>query len=72
MLGTHCERYYTNIVNDIIYSYFATGFCTTVVASPVDVVKTRFMNSPPGMYRGAANCALKMFGQEGFSAFYKG
>lgn len=48
------------------------GFCTTVVASPVDVVKTRYMNSKPGTYSGAANCAVQMFAKEGFNAFYKG
>ncbi|KAM9734099.1 dicarboxylate carrier UCP2-like [Menidia menidia] len=51
---------------------FAAGFCTTVVASPVDVVKTRFMNSVPGQYGGAINCALTMLVKEGPSAFYKG
>lgn len=51
---------------------FAAGFCTTIVASPVDVVKTRFMNSVPGQYGGAANCALTMLLKEGPSAFYKG
>ncbi|XP_015238558.1 PREDICTED: mitochondrial uncoupling protein 2-like [Cyprinodon variegatus] len=51
---------------------FAAGFCTTIVASPVDVVKTRFMNSVPGQYSGAVKCALTMLLQEGPSAFYKG
>ncbi|XP_063060567.1 mitochondrial uncoupling protein 2-like [Engraulis encrasicolus] len=51
---------------------FMAGFCTTVVASPVDVVKTRFMNSSAGQYRGAAACAIAMLQQEGLSAFYKG
>lgn len=51
---------------------FAAGFCTTIVASPVDVVKTRYMNSVPGQYCGAINCALTMLLQEGPSAFYKG
>uniref|UniRef100_A0A3Q3ABQ4 Dicarboxylate carrier UCP2 n=1 Tax=Kryptolebias marmoratus TaxID=37003 RepID=A0A3Q3ABQ4_KRYMA len=50
----------------------AGGFCTTVVTSPVDVVKTRFMNSVPGQYGGAVNCALTMLVKEGPSAFYKG
>jgi solute carrier family 25 uncoupling protein 8/9 len=50
----------------------ATGFCTTVVASPVDVVKTRYMNSTQGMYRSAVDCALRMLAQEGPAAFYKG
>ncbi|CAL8362484.1 unnamed protein product [Lota lota] len=51
---------------------FAAGFCTTVVASPVDVVKTRFMNSEPGRYDGAVRCALTMLRKEGPAAFYKG
>ncbi|XP_044058509.1 mitochondrial uncoupling protein 2-like [Siniperca chuatsi] len=51
---------------------FAAGFCTTVVASPVDVVKTRFMNSVPGQYSSATNCALTMLIKEGPASFYKG
>ncbi|XP_033491569.1 dicarboxylate carrier UCP2-like [Epinephelus lanceolatus] len=51
---------------------FGAGFCTTVVASPVDVVKTRFMNSTEGQYRSAINCALTMMRKEGPTAFYKG
>ncbi|CAG02946.1 unnamed protein product [Tetraodon nigroviridis] len=51
---------------------FGAGFCTTVVASPVDVVKTRFMNSGSGQYSSAVNCALTMLRQEGPTAFYKG
>lgn len=51
---------------------FSAGFCTTVVASPVDVVKTRFMNSGSGQYSSAINCALTMLRREGASAFYKG
>lgn len=43
-----------------------------MVASPVDVVKTRYMNSPPGQYRSPFDCMLKMVTQEGPTAFYKG
>ncbi|XP_055951927.1 dicarboxylate carrier SLC25A8-like [Argiope bruennichi] len=53
-------------------SAFAAGFCATVVASPVDVVKTRFMNSHHGQYAGALDCALKMFKEGGLTSFYKG
>ncbi|CAH1250358.1 UCP2 [Branchiostoma lanceolatum] len=53
-------------------SAFITGFVTTCVASPVDVVKTRFMNSRPGQYTGALDCAMKMFYEGGPMAFYKG
>lgn len=51
---------------------FGAGFCTTVVASPVDVVKTRFMNSGAGQYNSAINCAIIMVKNEGAKAFYKG
>ncbi|KAK2828468.1 hypothetical protein Q5P01_019502 [Channa striata] len=51
---------------------FGAGFCTTVVASPVDVVKTRFMNSGAGQYSSAISCALTMLRNEGPTAFYKG
>ncbi|XP_012250959.2 mitochondrial uncoupling protein 2-like [Athalia rosae] len=48
------------------------GLCTTLAASPVDVVKTRYMNSAPGEYKGALDTAVRMFAQEGPLAFYKG
>jgi solute carrier family 25 uncoupling protein 8/9 len=48
------------------------GFCATLLASPVDVIKTRFMNSPKGRYRGAMACAIETAKNEGFLAFYKG
>lgn len=50
----------------------AAGLCTTLAASPVDVVKTRYMNSAPGEYKGAIDAAVRMFVNEGPSAFYKG
>jgi solute carrier family 25 uncoupling protein 8/9 len=53
-------------------SAFCAGFCTTVIASPVDVVKTRFMNAPVGVYKGAVHCATTMFREGGIQAFYKG
>uniref|UniRef100_A0A1Q3FT35 Putative mitochondrial uncoupling protein 2 n=1 Tax=Culex tarsalis TaxID=7177 RepID=A0A1Q3FT35_CULTA len=48
------------------------GFAATLVASPVDVIKTRYMNAPKDQYRGVFDCALRMGQQEGFLAFYKG
>ncbi|XP_015435442.1 PREDICTED: mitochondrial uncoupling protein 2-like isoform X1 [Dufourea novaeangliae] len=50
----------------------AAGLCTTLAASPVDVVKTRYMNSPTGEYKGVKDCAVRMFRKEGPAAFYKG
>ncbi|XP_061485086.1 putative mitochondrial transporter UCP3 [Rhineura floridana] len=51
---------------------FGAGFCATVVASPVDVVKTRYMNSLPGQYKNALTCMLTMAVTEGPNSFYKG
>ncbi|KDR13776.1 mitochondrial uncoupling protein 2-like [Zootermopsis nevadensis] len=65
-----------NLMKDSVPCHFTSaviaGFCTTVAASPVDVVKTRYMNSAPGEYRSAVECSLRMFAQEGPAAFYKG
>ncbi|XP_004573395.1 dicarboxylate carrier UCP2 isoform X1 [Maylandia zebra] len=53
-------------------SAFGAGLCTTVIASPVDVVKTRYMNSALGQYSSVLNCAAAMMTNEGPRAFYKG
>ncbi|CAI5643945.1 unnamed protein product [Oreochromis niloticus] len=53
-------------------SAFGAGLCTTVIASPVDVVKTRYMNSAVGQYSSVLNCAAAMMTNEGPRAFYKG
>lgn len=55
-----------------LVSAFGAGFCATCVASPVDVVKTRYMNSSPGVYRGAVHCAATMLRERGLFTFYKG
>merc|ERR1719295_686771 len=64
------------ILKDGIICHFSSavvaGITATLVASPVDVVKTRFMNSPSGKYRGALHCAISTARSEGFLAFYKG
>ena len=39
--------------------------------SPVDVVKTRFMNAPRGRYRGVLDCARQTATKEGAGAFYR-
>lgn len=66
----------SNLMSDTLpchfTSAFGAGFCTTVIASPVDVVKTRYMNSAKGQYQSALNCALTMVRKEGPRAFYKG
>ncbi|KAM9846900.1 dicarboxylate carrier UCP2 isoform 2-T2 [Aulostomus maculatus] len=51
---------------------FGAGLCTTIIASPVDVVKTRYMNSAFGQYSSVLDCAVAMMTKEGPLAFYKG
>nr|CAB3267487.1 mitochondrial uncoupling protein 3 [Phallusia mammillata] len=53
-------------------SAFISGFITTMIASPIDVVKTRYMNSPMNTYRGPIHCAKTMLFNEGVLSFYKG
>jgi len=55
-----------------LLSAATAGVTATLVASPVDVVKTRFMNSPHGKYKGAFDCAVRTARKEGLMAFYKG
>ena len=55
-----------------VVSAFGAGFVTTCVANPVDVIKTRYMNSKSGQYKNAIDCAVKMFREGGPAAFYKG
>ncbi|XP_041783686.1 mitochondrial uncoupling protein 2-like [Anopheles merus] len=70
-----CLLLYAHMPNDIRCHFSAAvvaGLAATIVASPVDVVKTRYMNSPRGQYRGAIDCAIRMGAKEGVAAFYKG
>ncbi|GAB0090148.1 mitochondrial uncoupling protein 2 [Sergentomyia squamirostris] len=70
-----CLLKYTPLEDNIKCHFSAAviaGFAATVAASPIDVVKTRFMNSKPGLYRGAIDCAIQMGRSEGPTAFYKG
>lgn len=48
-----------------------TGLVTAVVAAPLNVVRTRLMNSP-GAYKGALDCARRLLASEGPAAFFKG
>ncbi|XP_010520757.1 PREDICTED: mitochondrial uncoupling protein 4 [Tarenaya hassleriana] len=59
-LGTH------------VAASFAAGFVAAVASNPVDVVKTRVMNSAAGAYGGAWDCAVKTVRAEGVMALYKG
>lgn len=53
-------------------SAFSAGFCATLVASPIDVVKTRYMNATEGRYSSVFHCAKCLVREGGLLAFYKG
>ena len=46
-------------------SALVAGVTATLVASPVDVIKTRYMNAAWGTYRGALHCASVTLRTEG-------
>jgi len=48
------------------------GTTACIVGSPVDVLKTRVMNAPAGMYSSPVDCAVQTMKKEGPMAFYKG
>jgi len=52
---------------------FAAGFVATVVGSPVDVTKTRYINATPGTYKNVWDCVVKSCkGPGGPRVFYSG
>lgn len=51
------------------------GFVAAVIGSPVDVLKTRIMNSTAGTsthYNGIFDCIIKTYKENGILSFYKG
>eukprot|EP01089_Gocevia_fonbrunei_P005000 TRINITY_DN1511_c0_g1_i3.p1 TRINITY_DN1511_c0_g1~~TRINITY_DN1511_c0_g1_i3.p1 ORF type:complete len:205 (-),score=23.86 TRINITY_DN1511_c0_g1_i3:24-638(-) len=60
-----------NLVLHIISSAFA-GLVATTVSNPLDVVKTRVMNSEKGVYSGSLDCFFKTVKHEGVFALWKG
>ena len=49
-----------------------SGFTACIFGSPVDVMKTRIMNAPKGMYSSPIDCVVQTMKNEGPTAFYKG
>ncbi|XP_009979178.1 PREDICTED: mitochondrial dicarboxylate carrier, partial [Tauraco erythrolophus] len=64
----------TGFLSDNIFTHFLASFiaggCATFLCQPLDVLKTRLMNSQ-GEYRGVAHCAMET-AKLGPLAFYKG
>jgi len=67
---------HNNIMKDGIQCHLSSaviaGITATLLASPADVIKTRYMNSPKGKYTGVLQCITTTARKEGFLAFYKG
>lgn len=55
-----------------IFCGFAAGGVALLVGSPVDVLKSRIMNRPPGSGESVLGLVANMFAKEGPLAFYKG
>ncbi|XP_069511381.1 mitochondrial dicarboxylate carrier isoform X3 [Ambystoma mexicanum] len=64
----------TGVLSDNIFTHFLASFiaggCATFLCQPMDVLKTRLMNSK-GEYRGVGHCAIET-ARLGPLAFYKG
>ncbi|NXL49075.1 DIC protein, partial [Podilymbus podiceps] len=64
----------TGLLSDNIFTHFLASFiaggCATFLCQPLDVLKTRLMNSQ-GEYRGVTHCAVET-AKLGPLAFYKG
>jgi len=54
------------------FAAVCAGFTTTAITSPVDVVKTRYVNSKPGEFSNALKTAVVVAKEGGFKGFYKG
>jgi len=55
-----------------LVSAVGAGFVSCMITSPIDVVKTRYINSAPGTYRSPIHCAVDVVKNNGPTAFYKG
>jgi len=66
------KQYMEDSVPLHLTSAVGAGFVSCVITSPIDVVKTRFMNSKIGSYKTPIHCAVSLMRENGPSAFYKG
>jgi len=53
-------------------SAVGAGLVSCLITSPIDVVKTRYVNSKAGSYKTPIHCAVQLFKENGPRAFYKG
>ncbi|KAM9967675.1 hypothetical protein ACTFIW_001760 [Dictyostelium discoideum] len=69
--------YFHDDIKTHLIASTTAAFVAAVVTSPLDVIKTRIMNSPKTetgelQYKGTFDCLSKTLRAEGFKAFYKG
>eukprot|EP01090_Pellita_catalonica_P005093 TRINITY_DN1493_c0_g5_i2.p1 TRINITY_DN1493_c0_g5~~TRINITY_DN1493_c0_g5_i2.p1 ORF type:complete len:221 (+),score=20.37 TRINITY_DN1493_c0_g5_i2:120-782(+) len=65
---------YTSLEDGIAVQFLSSsvaGLVTTILANPVDVVKSRLQQYPKD-FRGVGHCIAKTWKTQGFFAFYKG
>jgi solute carrier family 25 uncoupling protein 27 len=56
-----------------VFSSIISGFVSSVVSTPADVIKSRMMSlDADHLYRGSIDCLVKTVRAEGYNALYKG
>ncbi|KAI8873470.1 mitochondrial carrier [Ramicandelaber brevisporus] len=67
---------YTSLKTDSVITHISAsllaGLIATTVCSPVDVIKTRVMNAPPGRYSSPTAALIETVRTEGLRALFKG
>jgi Mitochondrial carrier protein len=46
--------------------------CIQAAVYPLEVFRTQLATAPPGMYRGAVDCARHVYKRSGVAGFYRG
>ncbi|KAF2074773.1 hypothetical protein CYY_003919 [Polysphondylium violaceum] len=66
--------YFQDNINTHLIASTIAAFVASLVTSPMDVIKTRIMNSSKSstVYKGTFDCFAQTFKSEGVAAFYKG
>ncbi|XP_005092470.1 mitochondrial dicarboxylate carrier isoform X2 [Aplysia californica] len=63
--------FFVDNMNLHLTSSTLAGMIATLLTQPLDVMKTRMMNAPPGTYKSIMSCAVEI-GKNGPMGFFKG
>lgn len=63
--------YFHDTVSTHFTASFLAAVCATGITQPLDVMKTRLMNAPPGQFKGLADCVM-FTAKTGPMGFFKG